>query len=92
MTRRGLLLFSALGLIWGIPYLFIKVAVAELSPEMLVLGRSLLAALILLPLAAYRRELAPVLRRWRPLAAFAVVEIVLPWYFLGSAETSLPSS
>lgn len=92
MTRRGLLLFSALGVIWGIPYLFIKVAVAELTPEILVLGRSLLAALILLPLAAYRRELAPVLRKWRPLAAFALVEIVLPWYFLGSAEMSLPSS
>ena len=92
MTRRGIILFAALGLIWGIPYLFIKVAVTELTPEMLVLSRSLLAAVILLPLAAWRRELAPVLRRWRPLAAFAVVEIVLPWYFLGSAETSLPSS
>ncbi len=92
MTRRGIILFAALGLIWGIPYLFIKVAVTELTPEMLVLSRALLAAVILLPLAAYRRELAPVLRRWQPLAAFALVEIVLPWYFLGSAEQSLPSS
>jgi drug/metabolite transporter (DMT)-like permease len=92
MTRRGIILFAALGLIWGIPYLFIKVAVAELTPEMLVLARCAVAALVLLPIAAYRRAILPVLRRWRPLLAFAVVEIVLPWYFLNSAEVTLPSS
>ncbi|QEO09941.1 DMT family transporter [Protaetiibacter larvae] len=92
MTRRGVLLFAALGLIWGVPYLFIKIAVAELTPEMLVLARCALAAVLLLPLAAHRRALAPVLRRWRPLLLFAVFEIVLPWYFLNSAEQRLPSS
>lgn len=92
MTRRGTILFAALGLIWGIPYLFIKVAVAELTPEMLVLARCAVAALVLLPIAAYRRAILPVLRRWRPLLAFAIVEIVLPWYFLNSAEVTLPSS
>ncbi len=92
MTRRGIILFAALGLIWGIPYLFIKVAVAELTPEMLVLARCAVAALVLLPIAAYRRALVPVLRRWKPLLAFAIVEIVLPWYFLNSAEVALPSS
>jgi threonine/homoserine efflux transporter RhtA len=92
MTRRGIILFAALGLIWGIPYLFIKIAVVELSPEFLVLSRAALAAVILLPLAAYRRALAPVLRRWKPLLAFALIEIAVPWYFLSSAETTLPSS
>ncbi|MFM9877732.1 MAG: DMT family transporter [Rhodoglobus sp.] len=92
MTRRGLVLFAALGVIWGIPYLFIKVAVAELTPEMLVLARSLLAAVILLPIAARRGAIVPVLRHWKPLLAFAALEIVLPWYFLNSAEVSLPSS
>ncbi len=92
MTRRGLILFAALGLIWGIPYLFIKIAVAELTPEFLVLARCVIAAALLLPIAARQRALAPVLRRWKPLLAFAVVEIVLPWYALNAAEVSLPSS
>jgi len=92
VTRRGLFLFLGLGLAWGIPYLFIKIAVAELEPAMVVLGRSALAALLLLPLALFRREVLPVLRRWRPMLAYTVVEIVLPWYFLSSAEQHLPSS
>ncbi|WP_440711330.1 DMT family transporter [Herbiconiux sp. YIM B11900] len=92
MTRRGILLFAALGLAWGIPYVFIKIAVTELSPEMVVLARAGLAAVLLLPLALWRRELGPVLRRWRPMLAYTIVEIVLPWYFLSSAEQRLPSS
>lgn len=92
MTRRGLILFAALGIAWGIPYLFIKVAVSELDPAMVVLGRSALAAILLLPLAFFRREVAAVVRRWKPMLAYTVVEIILPWYFLTSAEQRLPSS
>ncbi len=92
MSRRGVLLFAALGLIWGIPYLFIKIAVVELSPEFLVLARCALAAALLLPIAARRGALTPVLRRWKPLVIFAIVEIALPWYALGAAEVRLPSS
>lgn len=92
MTRRGIILFAALGIAWGIPYLLIKIAVGELAPEMVVLGRSALGALLLLPLAFARRQVLVVLRRWRPLLAFTIVEIVVPWYFLSSAELSLPSS
>ncbi|CAN5207511.1 EamA family transporter [soil metagenome] len=92
MTRRGIIIFAALGLAWGIPYLFIKVAVGELEPAMVVLARSGLAAVLLLPLALFRREVGPVLRRWRPMLAYTIVEIVIPWYFLSSAETRLPSS
>lgn len=92
MTRRGIVLFAALGLIWGIPYLFIKIAVAELSPEMLVLARCAIAAVLLLPIAVHRRALLPVLRRWKPLLMFTLAEIVLAWYFLNAAEQRLPSS
>ncbi|NQX13906.1 EamA family transporter [Microbacteriaceae bacterium VKM Ac-2855] len=92
MTRRGLILFLSLGIAWGIPYLFIKIAVGELEPAMVVLARSGLAAVLLLPLALFRREVMPVLRRWRPMLAYTAVEIVLPWYFLSSAERNLPSS
>ena len=51
MNRRAALLFLALGVAWGIPYLLIKVAVEEISPAELVLARTALAALILLPIA-----------------------------------------
>ncbi|MFC5500709.1 DMT family transporter [Lysinimonas soli] len=92
MTRRAIILFAALGVAWGIPYLLIKVAVGELDPAMVVFARSALGALLLLPLALARRQVLPVLRRWVPLLAYTLVEIVVPWYFLSSAEQRLPSS
>jgi len=92
VTRRGILLFAALGIAWGIPYLFIKIAVGELEPGMVVLARSGLAAILLLPLAFFRKEVGPVIRRWKPMLAYTIVEIVIPWYFLSSAEQHLPSS
>jgi drug/metabolite transporter (DMT)-like permease len=92
VTRRGLILFAGLGIAWGIPYLFIKVAVGELDPAMVVFSRSALAAVLLLPLAIYRREVVAVVRRWKPMLAYTLVEIVAPWYFLSSAEQHLPSS
>ena len=92
MTRRGFILFALLGVGWGIPYLLIKIAVGQLDPAMLVFTRMALAAAVLLPVAAARGELVPVLRRWRPLLAFTVVEMVVPQFLLGSAEERLPSS
>ena len=92
MTRRGLILFAAMSVIWGIPYLFIRVAVAEVSPSFLVLVRTALAALILLPVAIARVDFRPILARWRWVVAFAVIEIAIPWVLLGSAEQHLTSS
>lgn len=92
VTRRGFLLFAALGVAWGIPYLFIKIAVVELDPAMLVLSRSALAAVLLLPLAIFRKEITPFLRHWKPLLAYTIVEIIVPWFFLSTAEQKLPSS
>jgi drug/metabolite transporter (DMT)-like permease len=92
MTRRGLLLFAAMCVIWGIPYLLIRVAVRDLSPAMLVFTRTAIAALLLLPIAAARGDVRPVLRRWWPLLAFTAVEIAVPWLFLSSAEQHLSSS
>jgi drug/metabolite transporter (DMT)-like permease len=92
MTRRGALLFAAMCVIWGIPYLLIRVAVEELSPATLVLARTSLAALLLLPIAAYRRELRGLRPYWLPILAFAAIEIALPWVLLGAAEQELSSS
>jgi drug/metabolite transporter (DMT)-like permease len=92
MTRRGLVLFAAMCVIWGIPYLLILVAVRELSPAFLVLGRTTIAAALLLPLAAWRNELRPLAGHWPPLLAFAAVEIAIPWVLLGAAEQHVSSS
>ena len=92
MTRRGALLFAAMCVIWGIPYLMIRVAVGELAPVTLVFLRTALAAALLVPLAARRRELRPLLAHWRPLLAYTGIEVALPWLLLGHAETKLTSS
>ena len=92
MSRRGALLFAAMCVIWGIPYLLIRVAVEELSPAMLVLARTVVAALLLLPVAAYRRELRVLLPYWLPVLAFAAIEIAVPWILLGAAEQEISSS
>lgn len=92
MSRRGWLLFAAMCVIWGIPYLLIKVAVEEISPALLVLARTGIGALLLLPIAAMRDELRPLLCHWAPLLAFATIEIAVPWFLLGSAETRISSS
>lgn len=92
MDRRAAVLFLALGLAWGIPYALIKVAVEELDPAQLVLVRTALAAALLLPIAAVRGALAPVLRRWRIVLAYAVIEIAIPWVLINRVEQVLPSS
>src|SRR5438445_793933 len=78
--------------IWGIPYLLIRVAVGEISPSVLVFVRTGLAALILLPIAFTRGGLGVSGRRWPALLAFAAVEVAAPWFFLSSAEQHITSA
>ncbi len=92
MDRRAALLFLGLGFAWGIPYLLIKVSVEELDPAVLVLARTWVAALVLVPIALARGVLRPVLRRWKLVAVYAVIEIAIPWVLLGHAEEELPSA
>jgi drug/metabolite transporter (DMT)-like permease len=92
MTKRGLVLFGLMSILWGIPYLMIKVAVEGVSVPVLVFARTAIGAAILLPLAL-RREYVPVLRKhWRPLVAFATIEIMIPWWLLSDAEHHISSS
>src|SRR3954467_12325365 len=92
MSRRGVLLFAAMCVIWGIPYLMIRVAVRELAPVTLVFLRTGIAALLLAPFAAYRGQLRPLVARWRPLLAYTAIEVAIPWVLLARAETKLTSS
>jgi drug/metabolite transporter (DMT)-like permease len=92
VTRRGWILFAAMCVIWGIPYLLIKVAVRDLTPATLVFARTATGALVLVPLAAARGQLRPLLAVWRTVVLYTVVEIAIPWVLLAGAERRLSSS
>jgi drug/metabolite transporter (DMT)-like permease len=92
MSKRGWLLFVALGLLWGMPYLLIRIAVGEIDPLVVAGSRTVLGSLLLVPLALHRSALAPAFRKWKWLLAFTLIEISLPWWLLGHAETRLTSS
>jgi drug/metabolite transporter (DMT)-like permease len=92
MSKRGWTLFLALGLLWGMPYLLIRIAVLEIDPLVVAGARTLLGALLLLPVALHRNALLPAFRKWKWLLAFTLIEISVPWVLLGHAETRLNSS
>ncbi len=93
MTARGWFLFSLMGVVWGIPYLMIKVAVDAVSPSAVVFTRCALGAALLLPFAIRQGGLARNVRtHWRPMLAFACIEIIGPWWTLTDAERHLSSS
>jgi drug/metabolite transporter (DMT)-like permease len=85
-------LFGAMCVIWGIPYLLIKVAVEDLSPPTVVFLRTGLAALLLLPIALFGGHLRGLGAAWLPLVGYTLVEICGPFLLLGYAETRLTSS
>jgi len=92
MNRRALFLFLAMSVIWGISYLFIRIAVADISPIVLVFVRTLIGAAILLPIALARGGLRGLAKSWLPLLAFAGAEIGVPWVLMSHAEQSISSS
>ncbi|MGY2127529.1 DMT family transporter [Blastococcus sp. SYSU DS0617] len=92
MSRRGWALFVAMSVIWGVPYLLIKVAVDEVSPVVVVFTRCAIGAALLLPWTIRRGGLGPALRSWRWLLVFTVLEMTAPWLLLSYAEQSLSSS
>ncbi|MBN2204004.1 MAG: EamA family transporter [Thermoleophilia bacterium] len=92
MSRKGWALFIALCVIWGIPYLLIRVAVEEMSPPALVFFRTAVAAVVLLPLALRRGQTRGLWPHWRWILAYTIVELAVPWLLLSHAEQRLSSS
>ncbi len=86
------MLFAAMGMIWGTPYLFIKIAVGGVSAPVLVLARVALGAALLLPIALRRGEFSAIKPVWRWVALFAFVEVIAPWIVLSEAERAISSS
>jgi drug/metabolite transporter (DMT)-like permease len=92
VSRRGWLLFAIMGVVWGIPYLLIKVAIADLSPASLVFLRTATGALVLLPVAVARGSVTPLRGPWRWVLLYTVVEVAVPWMLLSDAERHISSS
>jgi drug/metabolite transporter (DMT)-like permease len=92
VSARAWALFAAVSVIWGMPYLFIKIAVDEISPSLVAWSRLTLAAVVLLPLAWKLGALRGLGERWRILTVFAAVEMAVPWPLLGFGEVHVSSS
>ena len=91
MSARAWTLFAAVSVLWGIPYLFIKLAVEDLSPVMVAWGRIAVAFAVLLPYAIHKGALRGLGRHWKALLIYSVVEIVLPWPLIGFGEQRVSS-
>jgi drug/metabolite transporter (DMT)-like permease len=91
MTARAWWLFVAVSVLWGIPYLFIKLAVEDLSPVWVAFSRIVVAFALLLPYAWHKGALRGIGRHWKPLLIYSVVEICLPWPLIGFGEQRVSS-
>ena len=91
MTARAWWLFLAVSVLWGIPYLFIKLAVEDLSPIWVAFGRIVVAFAVLLPYAWHKGALRGIHKRWKALLIYSVVEICLPWPLIGFGEERVSS-
>jgi len=93
MSTRAWMIFAAVSTLWGIPYLFIKIAVdGGVTPGLLAWGRVTLAAIVLLGLARRSGSLRGLRRRWRWLAAYAVLEVSIPFPLIAAGEQRISSS
>ena len=91
MSKRGWSQFAIIGFIWGVPYLFLKIAVEEISPSVVVLGRVAIGAAILLPIAIKRKVLFIPRKYWPFVLLYTVTELIGPWYFITAAEQKITS-
>ncbi|NUU19979.1 MAG: DMT family transporter [Streptomycetaceae bacterium] len=92
MTRRAWALFATMSVLWGVSYLFIKVAVEELSAPVVVVSRTAIAALVLVPLALRRRAFAPLRGRVRIVVALALTHVTGPFLLITYGEVHISSS
>jgi drug/metabolite transporter (DMT)-like permease len=92
LSARGWILFAVMSVAWGVPYLFIKIAVEELSPSAVAWSRLALAAAVLLPIAWKLGALRGLGERWRIITLFAAIEMAIPWPLIGYGEIHISSS
>jgi drug/metabolite transporter (DMT)-like permease len=94
MSRRGWFLFILVGVLWGVPYLFIKVAVDHtngFTPAIVVFLRTAIGAAILIPMALKQGQLGTALRGAKFVLLYALLEMIGPWILIGTAEQKISS-
>ena len=91
MTRKSLFHFILVGILWGIPYLLMKVAVADFPPAAVVAGRTLIGAMILIPIALYRKSFKGAVLGFKFVALYALLEMIGPWILITTAEQKIDS-
>jgi drug/metabolite transporter (DMT)-like permease len=91
MSRRALIHFALSGFFWGIPYLLMKVAVRDIPPTVIVCGRVLIGAAILIPIAIHQKVLMDAVRNWRYVLPYAILEMMIPWILITNAEKKISS-
>ena len=91
MSRKGWALFGLVGVLWGVPYLFMKVAVEELATPVIVFSRLFIGAVVLIPLALHQKAIRPALKYWPYIALYAILEMVIPWTLITNAQKALSS-
>jgi drug/metabolite transporter (DMT)-like permease len=84
--------FVALGIIWGVPYFFIKIAVQEVSPLLIAFSRVAIAAAILVPIAWRRGALRGLSKHKAAICAFALAEFAIPFTAIAFGERWISSS
>jgi drug/metabolite transporter (DMT)-like permease len=91
VSRKGLILFIACGIAWGIPYAFIRIAVEQFDVATIIFSRVVIGAAVLIPFAIYRKAIMPALKHWRWVLVFALLEMVGPWFLITNAEKTVSS-
>ena len=91
MSRESLFHFVLVGILWGIPYLLMKVAVEDFPPAAVVAGRTLIGASILIPIAIYRKKFKGAVLGIKFVAFYALLEMIGPWILITTAEQEINS-
>ena len=81
-----------MAVLWGIPYLLIRVAVRQLDPGVLVLFRTCPASLLLVPVVTHQRSWPALAKNLKWIVVFGVVEFGVPWYLMSTSERHINSS
>src|SRR5688572_25336050 len=93
MSPRAWFAFASVSFLWGIPYLFIRVAVdGGISPTFLAWSRVVLGGALLLAIAHHANLLGTLRGRWRWVATYAVIEISIPFPLIAAGEQYVSSS
>ena len=91
MSRKSLFHFILVGILWGIPYLLMKVAVEDFPPAAVVAGRTLIGAAILIPIAIYRKKFKGAVLGFKFVAFYALLEMIGPWILISTAQQKINS-